>query len=55
MAKKKDATEIIDLQCTECKRLNYSKKKNKKQNPDRLEIKKYCRYDRKHTMHKEMK
>jgi large subunit ribosomal protein L33 len=55
MAKKKDATEIITLQCQECKRENYSMKKNKKQNPDRLEIKKYCRFDRKHTLHKEMK
>jgi large subunit ribosomal protein L33 len=55
MAKKKDATEIVFLQCDTCKRQNYAKKKNKKQNPDRLELTKYCKFDRKHTTHKEMK
>jgi large subunit ribosomal protein L33 len=55
MAKKKDATEIVDLKCGECKRLNYSKKKNKKSNPERIELKKFCKFDRKHTLHKEAK
>jgi len=55
MAKKKEATEIITLQCGECKRRNYTTKKNKKKHPDRLERSKYCRFDRKHTLHKEIK
>jgi large subunit ribosomal protein L33 len=55
MAKKKVATEIITLQCEECKQRNYTTRKNKKSNPGRLERKKYCRFDRKHTLHKEMK
>ncbi len=46
---------IIQLQCTECKRKNYSTTKNKKNTPDRLEFKKYCRFCRKHTAHKETK
>lgn len=29
--------------------------KNKKNDPDRLEMKKYCRFCRKHTEHKETK
>ena len=29
--------------------------KNKKNNPDRMEMKKYCRFCRKHTVHKETK
>jgi len=43
----------ITLACTECKHRNYSTTKNKKNNPDRLEIKKYCRYCKTHTVHKE--
>ena len=47
--------DIVHLQCTECKRKNYSTTKNKKLTPDRLELKKYCRFCRKHTAHKETK
>ena len=37
----------ITLACTECKQRNYNKEKNKKNNPDRLEMKKYCRFCKK--------
>jgi len=47
--------DIITLACTECKRRNYSTTKNKKTIPDRLEIKKFCKFCRKHTAHKETK
>jgi large subunit ribosomal protein L33 len=47
--------EIIALACEGCKRRNYSTTKNKKTTPDRLERKKYCRWCRKHTTHKEVK
>ena len=46
---------IIHLQCGECQRKNYSSTKNKKNNPDRLQFKKFCRSCRKHTAHKETK
>jgi large subunit ribosomal protein L33 len=55
MAKKKSVVENVLLQCEVCKARNYSVRKNKKQNPDRLELKKYCPFDRKHTAHKEVK
>ena len=42
----------IVLACTECKQRNYLTKKNKKNDPDRLEMNKYCRFCRKHTLHK---
>ncbi len=45
--------EIITLACAECGNRNYTCTKNKKKASGRLEIKKYCRYDRKHTAHKE--
>jgi len=43
------------LACTECKQRNYQTNKNKKNDPDRLEIKKYCKFCKKHTLHKETK
>lgn len=45
----------ITLACAECKQRNYNTKKNKKNDPDRLEMNKYCRFCRKHTVHKETK
>jgi large subunit ribosomal protein L33 len=45
----------ITLACSECKNRNYSSIKNKKNNPDRLEIKKYCKFCKTHTAHKETK
>lgn len=45
----------ITLACTECKQRNYNTKKNKKNDPDRIEMNKYCRFCRKHTLHKETK
>lgn len=45
----------ITLACTECNQRNYDKKKNKKNDPDRLEMKKYCKFCKKHTVHKETK
>jgi len=43
----------IILACGECKRRNYSEKKNKKLHPDRVEFRKYCPFCRMHTAHKE--
>jgi large subunit ribosomal protein L33 len=45
--------ELITLACTECKRRNYNGDKNKRKHPDRVEFKKYCRFCKKHTAHKE--
>ncbi|MDR1102061.1 MAG: 50S ribosomal protein L33 [Clostridiales bacterium] len=47
--------DLITLECTVCKQHNYRTSKNKKNTPDRLEIKKYCRFCRQHTLHKEGK
>lgn len=45
----------ITLACTECKRRNYVSKKNKRNNPERIEMQKYCKFCRKHTLHRETK
>ena len=34
----------ITLACTECKQRNYNTMKNKRNNPDRIEMSKYCRF-----------
>ena len=45
----------VTLVCSECKQSNYATKKNKKNDPDRIELNKYCRFCHKHTVHKESK
>ncbi|MFA6548643.1 MAG: 50S ribosomal protein L33 [Candidatus Margulisiibacteriota bacterium] len=47
--------EVITLACTKCKRKNYTSKKNKKNTKERIELMKFCPWDRKHTKHKEEK
>ena len=51
----KGAREAITLECTECKRRNYMTEKNKRNNTDRLEIKKYCSHCGKRTTQKDTK
>jgi len=46
---------MIKMECTECKRINYFSRKNKKTLKERLELKKHCKYCKKHTLHKETK
>jgi large subunit ribosomal protein L33 len=53
MAKSSDVRPKITLACTECKERNYITKKNRRNDPDRLEMKKFCPRDNKHTLHRE--
>ncbi len=43
----------VTLECTTCKRRNYITTKNKINDRERIEMKKYCRWDKAHTVHKE--
>jgi large subunit ribosomal protein L33 len=52
---KKSNQELISLQCTVCNRRNYTTEKNRKNTQAKLEFMKYCKWDRKHTLHKEAK
>jgi large subunit ribosomal protein L33 len=45
----------ITLACTECGDRNYISTKNKRNNPDRLELKKYCPREKRATLHRETK
>jgi large subunit ribosomal protein L33 len=50
-----DARVIITLACSECRSRNYTTTKNKRNDPDRLELRKFCRMCKKHTVHREAK
>lgn len=51
----KGVREPITLACADCKSRNYITEKNKKNNADRLEVVKYCKFCKKRTTHKETK
>jgi len=46
---------LIKLQCSTCKRINYWTSKNKKTVDRKIELKKFCKWDHKQTVHKEAK
>jgi len=52
---KSDKRIKIHLKCSECGEKNYSTYKNKSNTTDKLNLKKYCPRDKKHTVHKEVK
>lgn len=43
----------ITLECTECNERNYRSTKNRRNDPDRIELRKYCKRCRTHTLHRE--
>jgi large subunit ribosomal protein L33 len=44
---------LVGMKCTACGRRNYYTRKNKRAVERKLEYKKYCRWCKKHTPHKE--
>ena len=52
-SKSQDVRPKITLACEECKERNYITKKNRRNTPDRLELKKFCSRCRKSTTHRE--
>ena len=54
MAKKADRI-IITLACTKCKERNYTTTKNRRNDPARLELSKFCPRCREHAPHREVK
>ena len=54
MAKKAKADRLtITLECTTCKERNYTTEKNRRNDPSRLELKKFCPRCRNHQLHRE--
>jgi large subunit ribosomal protein L33 len=52
-SKTQDIRPKITLACVDCKERNYITKKNRRNDPDRLELKKFCPRCGKHTAHRE--
>ncbi|MEK7847501.1 MAG: 50S ribosomal protein L33 [Chloroflexota bacterium] len=55
MAKKAAVREIIYLACTQCQQRNYTSTKNRRNDSQRIELKKFCPRCRIHTLHRETK
>lgn len=59
--KKKDARQVIHLECTEQRESGvagmsrYTTQKNKRNTPKRLELRKYNPYLKRYTLHREVK
>ena len=50
-----DIRPIITLQCGECRERNYTSVKNRRNDPQRLELRKYCSRCRTHRAHREVR
>jgi len=46
--------ELVTLSCSGCKRRNYATSKNTKTTRAKLSLRKYCKWCRQHTEHKEV-
>jgi large subunit ribosomal protein L33 len=55
MARAAENRPIVQLACTECKMRTYTTRKNKRNDPNRIELRKYCPRERRHTLHREAK
>lgn len=60
MAKKGNRVQVI-MECTTCRQSEvpgvsrYVTVKNRRNSTERIELKKYCRFEKKHTVHKEIR
>ena len=62
MAKAKSIRKLTTIECTNCRNnilsrgvSRYITSKNRKNTPKKLELSKYCKFCKKHTIHKEIK
>ena len=53
MAKATDVRPKITMACVDCKERNYITTKNRRNDPDRIGLKKFCSRCGKHTAHRE--
>lgn len=53
MASKNEKRIKVTLACEVCKRRNYITVKNRQNDRERIEMKKYCPWERQHTTHRE--
>ncbi len=51
---KKDVVLHVTLACSECGRRNYHTRRNRNNMREKLSLNKYCKWCRRHTLHKEV-
>ncbi|MCH8106866.1 MAG: 50S ribosomal protein L33 [Chloroflexi bacterium] len=49
------ARQIITLQCGDCRERNYTSSKNRRNDPQRVELRKYCSRCQGHKVHREVR
>ncbi len=54
MARKEDRV-VVTLACSDCRERNYTTIKNRRNDPDRLELRKFCPRCRRHHVHREVR
>ncbi len=50
-----DVRQIITLQCGDCRERNYTTNKSRRNDPQRMELRKYCPRCRGHKAHREVR
>jgi large subunit ribosomal protein L33 len=55
MAKKGDARGVITLACSDCRERTYTSEKNRRNDPQRLELRKFCPRCHGHKVHREVR
>ncbi|MDP2731244.1 MAG: 50S ribosomal protein L33 [Dehalococcoidales bacterium] len=55
MAKKTEARAVIRFACSVCQERTYTTTKNKRNDPQRLELSKYCPRCHTHQLHREVR
>ncbi|MBI4299370.1 MAG: 50S ribosomal protein L33 [Chloroflexi bacterium] len=55
MAKRGENRTIITLGCTDCRERNYTSEKNRRNDTQRVELRKYCPRCRHHSLHREVR
>ncbi|MFP6651731.1 MAG: 50S ribosomal protein L33 [Dehalococcoidia bacterium] len=55
MARRAGARILVNLGCVDCRERTYNSSKNRRNDPQRLELNKYCPRCRTHTLHREVR
>ena len=55
MPRRGDTRILINLGCVDCRERTYHSSKNRRNDPERLELMKFCPRCRKHTPHREVR
>ena len=55
MARRGENRILITLGCADCRERTYSSSKSRRNDPQRIELKKYCPRCRVHTLHREVR